>query len=287
LAAQGKRLLWLAARNCPVRRCADTDCESVEWTAQDRNRTMIGHVRSDALGGTETWSGSMWCVRVATLSSAGLLLAVHAASAGSGWYVAGSAGASWRLDASRATQFSNGLGATGPGTSTTSFDPGPVVNLAVGHALPLGFRVEAELGYAHYAVAGVSPLSSDGAFPELTGKRLALQSGGGRASYSATINAFYDLPVAGPVVPFVGAGFGVTHNDGEAAHFAGAGGRPRFSQSAGSATDAVVLAEFGVTIPLDAAWSVVPSYAFAHVVSPGSALANDTSIFRLGLRYTF
>ena len=89
-------------------------------------------------------------------------------------------------------------------TSTTGFDPGPVVNLAVGHALPLGFRVEAELGYAHYAVAGVSPLSSDGAFPELTGKRLALQSGGGRASYSATINAFYDLPVAGPVVPFVG-----------------------------------------------------------------------------------
>jgi opacity protein-like surface antigen len=121
------------------------------------------------------------------------------------------------MDESFSTTVFNNFGTTGPATDTDTFNPGPVVNLGAGYRLPYGFRIEGELGYAYYTADTISPLSTNGAFPALTGARLPLQSGGERDQYSFTTNAFYDLPVAGQFVPYVGAGVGVYHGTGPGA----------------------------------------------------------------------
>jgi hypothetical protein len=58
-----------------------------------------------------------------------------AAQAESSWYVSGSAGAYLREDASGNTTITNGV-TSAPGTNRSSFDAGPIVNLAVGYRLP-------------------------------------------------------------------------------------------------------------------------------------------------------
>ena len=88
------------------------------------------------------------------------------------------------------------LGTTGPGVSAVTYDPGYALNLGVGYKLPGGFRTEIEAAYWRYYAASVSPLSTNGAFPLLNGNRLDLVSGGARDQYSATVNAFYDLPLS-------------------------------------------------------------------------------------------
>jgi opacity protein-like surface antigen len=238
----------------------------------------------------------------------GMICAAHTACAQSPWYITGSAGAYLRSDASRSTTFFNDSRTiTVPGTATTTYDPGPVVNLGVGYRLPLGFRIEGELGYAHYSVDSVSPLSTGGAptvtnpnalgtspvrFPSrdpfvgLNGNRLALQSGGGHDTYTGTINAFYDLPIPGWIVPYVGAGFGVAHGTQQTAHFSGPD-EPRFTGLGSSATNAVILAELGVTFRIDDRWSVMPSYRFEHVFTTGNAFPSNANIFKLGVRYSF
>jgi opacity protein-like surface antigen len=202
------------------------------------------------------------------------------------WYIAGSAGVLSRLDASRSATFFNSLGTTGPGTNTTTFSPGAVFNLGLGYKLPWGFRIEAEGGYAHYSAESVSPFSTNGAFPLLNGSRLQLQSGGARDEYSATLNAFYDLPVPGRFIPYVGAGIGANIDNAQTGHFAGVGGQPRFSQLGGSGTNAAILGELGVTITLNAKWAVVPSYRFEKVLTKAGAYPNEANIFKLGLRYS-
>jgi opacity protein-like surface antigen len=221
---------------------------------------------------------------------ASAVCAVQTASAQSAspqnpWYIEGSAGALWRFDASRTTTFFNSLGTTGPGFNTTTYDPGYVFNLSLGYKLPLGFRVGVEGGYAHYSAESASPLSLNGAFPLLNGSRLGLQSGGGHDQYSATFNAFYDLPVSGWIVPYLGGGVGVEYVNSQTGYFAGAGGAPRFTEGGSDSTNAVVLAEIGLAITLNAKWSVVPSYRFEKVFTDSGALPNSANIFRLGLRY--
>jgi opacity protein-like surface antigen len=189
------------------------------------------------------------------------------------------------MDASRSTTFSNAAGLTGPGNSAATFDPGPVVNFGVGYKLPLGFRVEAEFGYAHYGIDSVSPLSTNGAFPALNGSRLSLQSGGGRDQYSGTVNAFYDLPRFGSVTPYIGTGFGVFATHAETGIFSGPG-VSQFTQGGGSATNAGVIAEAGAAIAVAPKWDVVPSYRYQHVFSNAGAFPSETNIFKLGLRYS-
>ena len=216
-----------------------------------------------------------------------MVLMSHAALAQSPWYISGSVGALWRFDASRSTTFTSSTGATGPGTDSVTYDPGPFVAVAAGYRLPLGFRIEGEFGYAHYAIANASPLSTDGTFPRLNGNRLSLQSGGDYDSFTGTLNGFYDLPLEGRVIPYIGAGAGVAHNNAQAATFAGAGGTPVFSRSSGSTTYAIILAEVGATIAIDDHWSVVPSYRYEHQFTSGNQFSNDVSIVKLGVRYAF
>jgi opacity protein-like surface antigen len=224
------------------------------------------------------------CVLV---TCAGVLGAAHTAAAQSPWYITGSAGAVLRFDASRSTTFSNHFGTTAPGTNTATYNAGPVVNLGVGYQLPLGFRIEGELGYEHYTTGSVSPAVTNGALPLLNGSRLTLQSGGGHNTYTGTINGFYDLPIPGQIVPYVGAGFGVEHTNQQTGYFAGAYGVPRFTMGSSNTTNAVLLGEVGVTFKFNANWSVSPSYRFEHIFTTDNAFPNNANIFKLGVRYTF
>jgi opacity protein-like surface antigen len=191
---------------------------------------------------------------------ASVVCSAQTASAQSPWYIEGSAGAFLRSDASRYTTFFNSMGPIGPGTNTTTYYPGSVFNLGVGYKLPFGFRIEVEGGYAHYKAESVSPLSLGNLrgppLGGLDGSRLGLQSGGGHDQYSATLNAFYDLPMSGAIVPYVGVGVGVNTTNAEGGLFSGLETvifriplvEPvQFTQSGGNATNAVVLAEAGAT----------------------------------------
>jgi opacity protein-like surface antigen len=214
-----------------------------------------------------------------------MLCMVGPALAQSPWYVEGSAGALWRMNASDSITITDSHGIVAPGTNTNTYSPGPVVNLGLGYRLPLGFRVEAEFGYAHYDTNTISPLNTTGAFPNLTGGSLALQSSGGHDQYSGTFNAFYDFSMFGRFVPYVGAGVGGFSNKSQAGYFTGPG-VPLFTQFAGSSTHAGVIAEAGVAIGLDAKWAVVPSYRFQYQFTSSPATPNEANIFKLGLRYS-
>lgn len=207
----------------------------------------------------------------------------HDAQAQSQWYIAGSAGALLRSDSSRSVTLFNALGATGPGTNTTSFDPGPVINLAVGYRLPLGFRVEGELGYAHYAASSDSPFSSNGVFPNLVGNRLGVVSGGDRDDYSATVNAFYDFALPGWVTPYIGAGVGAARDVVQTGIFAGPG-VPKFTGRGGSQSFAVVLAEVGLNVAIGPRLAIVPSYRYEHGFGKDPL---DANVLKVGLRYSF
>ena len=163
------------------------------------------------------------------------------------------------------------------------FDPGAIVNLGVGYRLPFGFRIEAELGYEHYAASGVNPSSTGGVFPNLIGNHLSVQSGGNRDAYTATVNAFYDFPVSGPFVPYAGVGVGAADSVSQTGIFAGPG-VPKFTSHGTTVTYAVVLAEIGAPIAIDPRWAIVPSYRYEHGFMTGPL---DASILKVGLRYSF
>lgn len=218
---------------------------------------------------------------------AGVLGVVHTAAAQSPWYIIGSAGALLRMDASRSTTFFNNSGETAPGTNTASYNAGPTVNLGVGYQLPLGFRIEGELGYAYYTAGGVSPQVTNGTVPALNGSRLSLQSGGAYNTYSATVNAFYDLPIPGRIVPYIGGGIGVAHVNAQTAEFASPSGEPTFKTQGSDMTNAVILGELGAAYKIDPNWSLGPSYRFEHIFTTNNAFANNANIFKLDARYSF
>jgi hypothetical protein len=99
------------------------------------------------------------------------------AAAQSNWYTTGGAGALTRFDASRPITITSTTGASGPGTSTATFNPGPTIYLGAGYRLPLGFRIEGDFSYAHYVSDTISPLSTDGTFPRLNGERAGIAVG--------------------------------------------------------------------------------------------------------------
>ncbi|MFZ0423111.1 MAG: hypothetical protein WAL80_09575 [Xanthobacteraceae bacterium] len=204
------------------------------------------------------------------------------------WYIEGSGGLDWRMDASRSTTFFSLVGppVSTPGTNTIAFDPGYNLGLGVGYKLPWGFRAEIEGNYSHYTVSSLSPLSTNGAFPALNGSRLNVQSGGARDEYGGTVNAYYDLPMSVSYVPYIGVGGGLETINAETVTVAGPGGVPHFTEFGGNATDAIILAEVGMTIALNEKWSVVPSYRFQHVFLNSAAFPDNANIFKLGIRYS-
>jgi opacity protein-like surface antigen len=215
-----------------------------------------------------------------------LIGASQAAFAQSNWYLEGSAGALLQMESTKWTTFFNTLGVTGPGTNTMSFNPGYVFNFGVGYKLPYGFRTEVEGGYAHNTPNSITPVNTNGALPALNGTELGLQSGGSHDQYSGTLSVFYDKPITGWIVPYIGAGVGMYNLIAETAYYTGPGGVPRFTQYGGSITNALLLAEVGATIELDPKWALVPAYRFEKAFTRSGEFPSNANIIKLGLRYS-
>lgn len=176
-------------------------------------------------------------------------LASHAASAQSAWYIGGSAGALLMSDLSRTTSFVNfSNGTKSPATNASTFNPGEALDISVGHALPMGFRAEAELGYLLYTADSDSPQSSF--VSVLNGTKLSSPAGGDHDRVTATLNLFYDLPVAFALLkPYVGGGVGVYHASASDAVFtlANAG---TFTAHGSSGNNAMLFGEIGAAYAL-------------------------------------
>jgi opacity protein-like surface antigen len=208
-----------------------------------------------------------------------------AAHAEGPWYLSGSVGGYFRESDSGPVTITNHI-ITAPGTLKDSFDPGIIANLALGYRLPARFRVELEAGYAEYRTSTVNPNSTP--FPTLRGQDFNRQSGGQNSRYMGTINVFYDLPIAGPFVPYVGGGLGGEHGELTRAVFADANGN-RFDEPGGQSTRGVAVIEGGVTITLSPVLAIVPAYRYVRYFG-GVVGFNDSEaahVVKLGLRYSF
>jgi opacity protein-like surface antigen len=208
-----------------------------------------------------------------------------AAHAEGPWYVSGSVGGYFRQSDSGTVTITNRI-TTAPGTITDSFDPGIIANVAIGYRLPARFRVELEAGYAEYQTASVNPDSVP--FPTLRGQDFNRQSGGQNTRYMGTVNVFYDVPISGPFVPYLGGGIGGSHGELTRTVFADANGN-RFDEGGGQSTRGVALVEAGITISLRPALAVVPAYRYVRFFGGPTGL-NDSEtahVAKLGLRYSF
>lgn len=125
----------------------------------------------------------------------------------------------------------------------------------------------------------------------MQGQQLTLQSGGDIDQFTATFNAFYDLPIGSWLTPYAGGGVGVNYINAQTAHFSGpapsglGASTVQFTSNGGTATNAMVFAEVGVAIALDERWSVVPAYRFQHVFVDNNGWHNEDNILTLGVRY--
>ena len=220
---------------------------------------------------------------------AGTVLAAHGAAAQGAWYISGSAGALLPSDNSRSVTISNRrTGVSSPGTNTTTYNPGESFNAALGYILPLGFRVEGELGYQHYLTSTVSPLATNGLFPTDNGSRLTNPSGGGHNLFTATANLFYDLPVTfAGITPYIGAGAGYYHENYATAVFTRSFDS-QFTAGGGNDGNAIVLGEVGASYPLSPSLNLTASYRYEHLFrNRSSGTEVNGNILKLGLRYTF
>jgi opacity protein-like surface antigen len=219
-----------------------------------------------------------WCFLVAAIDL------TAAAQAESSWYVSGSAGAYLREDASGNTTITNGV-TSAPGTNRSSFDAGPIVNLAVGYRLPARFRVEVEAGYATYLRSTINPVSAG--FPQLTGADFNRESGGRFNNYSATINLFYDIPIDDQLVPYVGGGIGGVHRDLSRGVYVSNAGL-RFNEAGGSGDFGIALVEAGLSIGVGHNLSIVPAYRYIRFFANTPATGDEAAhVLKIGLRYDF
>lgn len=220
------------------------------------------------------------------------LLPAPAAKADSAFYFTASAGAFLAQDVIRPSTFSNSRGQTVPGTSTTDNGLGVSLNHGIGYRLGNGFRIEGELGYTHFGTAGATPaiaasgLAGSPGLARLNGSHLTTISGGARDIFTATVNGFYDLPVAGRFVPYLGMGLGIYRAEAEETRFADASGTQVLRGRSGHSANAMVLGEVGVTVALNADWAIAPAYRYEHLFVRGGGDV-DGHVLRLAVRYNF
>ncbi len=185
-------------------------------------------------------------------------------------------------DYAKSTTFFNGLGVYGPGTNTSSYNPGGVINTAVGYRLPLGFRAEVELGCSHFNIATIDLLSTNGVFPKLNGSRLSNPSGGSYDRFTAMTNLFYDLPVTfAGITPYLGGGVGCFHGTSTDAAFGTSGGST-FTIRGASGENAVIMGEIGMSYALMPRLSLVPAYRYEYFF--GTSIHNANTV-KIGLRH--
>ena len=221
--------------------------------------------------------------------AAALVLTAHGAAAQGAWYLSGSVGGVMPMDYSHSVTIRNsGLGLSGPGTDTSTYNPGEAINAATGYRLPMGFRVEGELGLQHFTADTISPNSTNGTFPAFTGARLSHPSGGEHDMFTSTANLFYDLPYRfDGITPYVGGGAGYYRDSSTNAVFATSQGA-RFTGRGRDTDGAIMLAEVGASYPLTPRLGLVGSYRYEYLSHPGQTSAPaSASILKLGIRIAF
>jgi outer membrane autotransporter protein len=177
------------------------------------------------------------------------------------FYVSGSAGYSQERD----VDFS----ATGL-SGKFEFDPGPAFNVAAGYKLPIGLRLEGELGYLRSS------------FDKASANGIDVPISGDIDAFTATANAFYDINTGTAFTPYIGGGVGIAHQSASGVTVAGT------PVSVGDATDFAWLLEGGVSYAFTKSLSVVPSYRFMQIQDGGNGSDNSSfHIFKIGLRYAF
>jgi OOP family OmpA-OmpF porin len=141
-------------------------------------------------------------LRIALLAATVLAapFAVHAQPV-SGLYVAAGAGANLLQDTDVRHISLGGRAAIDHG-SNFRYDVGPVIVGSVGYGLGNGLRFELE---------GTGMQNKIDKFKT----RFPGGAGGDQYKYGAFINALYDIPLALPVVPYVGIGGGYLHNQND------------------------------------------------------------------------
>ncbi|MGH7001166.1 MAG: outer membrane protein [Stellaceae bacterium] len=226
----------------------------------------------------------MRAVALLAVSVAATLAALTSAQAEGPWYVSGSVGGYFREEATGTETFKSG-GVLAPGATAETFDPGIIANLALGHQLPARFRIEAELGYAHYDDQKLN--LSNNAFPALNGD-FNPRSGADRSRYMGSINLFYDLPDIGRFVPYIGAGLGGAHGEASRGTFIGDNGVTFTQRFATNFTAGMALAEGGISINIDKNLAVVPAYRYVRFFGFNSSNGPEVAhVAKLGLRYSF
>jgi opacity protein-like surface antigen len=238
------------------------------------------------------------------LAFIGALAVSFPAKADSGFYVSGSAGATFRDSAATLTntvipdQFvlSNPFDPNNPVVFEPShtaaikrqynYSTGFALDVAAGYRFDLddwgAIRTEAEFGYQSYAVDSV----------QLSGgivRTDRFYSGADQQRFSGTINAFYDLPVPGSIVPYIGVGVGVQHGDDASGKGVGTSGTAANSEITlvrylgSSGENGIWLTEAGFSIAVTDAISIVPAYRYVQTFEG----TQPTHILKLGVRYTF
>ena len=165
--------------------------------------------------------------------------AVHAQPV-DGLYIAGAGGANV-LQNETVNKITPGRPAgLGHGTNY-KFDVGPTGIGSVGYGLGNGLRIE--LQGAFY----------DNKFSKVRGGTTFTSIGGDEYKYGAFVNALYDIPLALPVVPYVGVGGGYLHN--QWANFRVSGPNQYLRTGGAQNGNAAAQAIVGVSFPL---YSYVP-----------------------------
>jgi opacity protein-like surface antigen len=205
------------------------------------------------------------------------------------WYVEGGFGTLLRESADHNTGVINrSTGAGGQAVLTYNYDPGLTANLALGYRFETGIRLATEVGYSRYGIGSVQLRSTDGKFPILNGLAFGRQWGGVIDDFTGTVNAFYDLPVSGGFVPYLGGGVGAVYTTSPDGRFLNVSIPATFSDAGGGTVlRPMFVAETGLNIAFGEHWTMVPSYRFQHVFTPDGVPTFDASILRLGLRYSW
>jgi len=215
-----------------------------------------------------------------TLSCAGMACMTGPASANAPFYLTGSAGILLPSGGQDQTTSNGTYYGDQVGTNNYNYDSGPYVNLGFGFKLKNGFRVGGELGYADFSTTSVR-ITNTGT--DLDGNRFKAHSSINH--YSLTANGFYDLPVDGPVVPYVGAGLGFAVATMSDRTVSTSGCYCSYTYG-GTETFAVIQAELGANINFGEHWSIVPAYRYEFMGNFSSSYFG-AHIFKVGVSYTF
>jgi opacity protein-like surface antigen len=201
------------------------------------------------------------------------------AHADSGFYVGGSIGAFFREDQTATAYAAANPRITGEGRR--EYDAGPTFSVLAGYKLRYRFRIEAEFAYAHYSF-------DKDVFGTPFNTTHKLVSGGDINHYMGTINLFYDLPVPGPVVPYVGGGIGGVHGDNSSAIFVDERGR-RSTATSSDGEHGVGIIEGGLTVTLSDSFAIVPSYRYVRFFAGDGGFSRSLAahVGKVGMRYSF